>query len=82
MLQTGRTALEGKAADLERDEQVQEIYLGGAHCPWRARCAVGMTPHAKSRRHYQAAERVPQSSRVAICAPSTSDLSFAHMIVG
>jgi len=28
VLQTGRTALEGKAADLEQDEQVQEIYLG------------------------------------------------------
>ena len=28
VLQTGRVALEGKAADLERDEQVQEIYLG------------------------------------------------------
>jgi branched-chain amino acid transport system ATP-binding protein len=28
VLQTGRTVLEGKAADLERDEQVQEIYLG------------------------------------------------------
>jgi hypothetical protein len=29
-----------------------------------------------------AAERRPQSSRVAILAPSTSDLSLAHMIVG
>ena len=28
VLQTGRTVLEGKAADLENDEQVQEIYLG------------------------------------------------------
>jgi branched-chain amino acid transport system ATP-binding protein len=28
VLQTGRTVLEGKAADLEKDEQVQEIYLG------------------------------------------------------
>ncbi len=28
VLQTGRTVLEGKAADLERNEQVQEIYLG------------------------------------------------------
>jgi branched-chain amino acid transport system ATP-binding protein len=28
VLQTGRVALEGKATDLERDEQVQEIYLG------------------------------------------------------
>jgi branched-chain amino acid transport system ATP-binding protein len=28
VLQTGRTVLEGKAADLERDERVQEIYLG------------------------------------------------------
>ena len=28
VLQTGRTVLEGKAVDLEKDEQVQEIYLG------------------------------------------------------
>ena len=28
VLQTGRIAVEGKAADLERNEQVQEIYLG------------------------------------------------------
>jgi branched-chain amino acid transport system ATP-binding protein len=28
VLQTGRTVLEGKAADLEQDAQVQEIYLG------------------------------------------------------
>jgi branched-chain amino acid transport system ATP-binding protein len=28
VLQTGRTVLEGKAADLEQDRQVQEIYLG------------------------------------------------------
>jgi branched-chain amino acid transport system ATP-binding protein len=28
VLQTGRTVLEGKAADLEKNEQVQEIYLG------------------------------------------------------
>jgi branched-chain amino acid transport system ATP-binding protein len=28
VLQTGRTVLEGKAADLENDAQVQEIYLG------------------------------------------------------
>ena len=28
VLQTGRTVLEGKAADLENDPQVQEIYLG------------------------------------------------------
>lgn len=28
VLQTGRIALEGNAADLERNEQVQEIYLG------------------------------------------------------
>ena len=28
VLQTGRTALEGNAVDLENDEQVQEIYLG------------------------------------------------------
>jgi branched-chain amino acid transport system ATP-binding protein len=28
VLQTGRTVLEGKAAELEKDEQVQEIYLG------------------------------------------------------
>jgi branched-chain amino acid transport system ATP-binding protein len=28
VLQTGRTVLEGNAADLENDEQVQEIYLG------------------------------------------------------
>jgi branched-chain amino acid transport system ATP-binding protein len=28
VLQTGRIALEGKAADLEQNEQVQEIYLG------------------------------------------------------
>jgi branched-chain amino acid transport system ATP-binding protein len=28
VLQTGRTVLEGKAADLEQNEQVQEIYLG------------------------------------------------------
>ncbi|MCP4615449.1 MAG: ABC transporter ATP-binding protein [Bradyrhizobium sp.] len=28
VLQTGRTVLEGSAADLEKDEQVQEIYLG------------------------------------------------------
>jgi branched-chain amino acid transport system ATP-binding protein len=28
VLQTGRIALEGKAADLEKDEHVQEIYLG------------------------------------------------------
>ena len=28
VLQTGRTVLEGKAEDLERNEQVQEIYLG------------------------------------------------------
>jgi branched-chain amino acid transport system ATP-binding protein len=28
VLQTGRTVLEGKAADLEKDQQVQEIYLG------------------------------------------------------
>ena len=28
VLQTGRTVLEGKADDLERNEQVQEIYLG------------------------------------------------------
>jgi branched-chain amino acid transport system ATP-binding protein len=28
VLQTGRTVLEGKAADLENNEQVQEIYLG------------------------------------------------------
>ena len=35
VLQTGRTVLEGKAADLENDEQVQEIYLGvrGADLP-------------------------------------------------
>jgi branched-chain amino acid transport system ATP-binding protein len=30
VLQTGRTVLEGKAVDLEKDEQVQEIYLGMA----------------------------------------------------
>jgi branched-chain amino acid transport system ATP-binding protein len=28
VLQTGRIALEGPAADLERNEHVQEIYLG------------------------------------------------------
>jgi branched-chain amino acid transport system ATP-binding protein len=28
VLQTGRTVLEGKAEDLEKNEQVQEIYLG------------------------------------------------------
>src|SRR5690348_14225197 len=28
VLQTGRTVLEGKAVDLEKNEQVQEIYLG------------------------------------------------------
>jgi branched-chain amino acid transport system ATP-binding protein len=28
VLQTGRTVLEGKGADLEKNEQVQEIYLG------------------------------------------------------
>ena len=28
VLQTGRTVLEGKAIDLEKNEQVQEIYLG------------------------------------------------------
>jgi branched-chain amino acid transport system ATP-binding protein len=28
VLQTGRVALEGKAADLQRNEKVQEIYLG------------------------------------------------------
>src|SRR5262249_61723319 len=28
VLQTGRTVLEGKAGDLEQNEQVQEIYLG------------------------------------------------------
>jgi branched-chain amino acid transport system ATP-binding protein len=28
VLQTGRIAVEGKAADLEQDQQVQEIYLG------------------------------------------------------
>ena len=28
VLRTGRTVLEGKAADLEKNEQVQEIYLG------------------------------------------------------
>jgi branched-chain amino acid transport system ATP-binding protein len=28
VLQTGRTVLEGRAADLEQNEQVQEIYLG------------------------------------------------------
>jgi len=28
VLQTGRIALEGSAADLERNEQVREIYLG------------------------------------------------------
>ena len=28
VLQTGRIALEGPAAELERNEQVQEIYLG------------------------------------------------------
>src|SRR5204863_6150075 len=33
VLQTGRTVLEGKAADLEKNEQVQEIYLGIATQP-------------------------------------------------
>jgi branched-chain amino acid transport system ATP-binding protein len=33
VLQTGRTVLEGKAADLEKNEQVQEIYLGIATHP-------------------------------------------------
>jgi len=33
VLQTGRTVLEGKAADLEKNEQVQEIYLGIATRP-------------------------------------------------
>ena len=28
VLQTGRTVLEGKAADLENNDQVREIYLG------------------------------------------------------
>jgi branched-chain amino acid transport system ATP-binding protein len=28
VLQTGRVALEGPAAQLQRDEKVQEIYLG------------------------------------------------------
>jgi branched-chain amino acid transport system ATP-binding protein len=28
VLQTGRTVLEGKAADLESNDQVREIYLG------------------------------------------------------
>jgi branched-chain amino acid transport system ATP-binding protein len=28
VLQTGRIALEGPAADLEKNEQVREIYLG------------------------------------------------------
>ena len=28
VLQTGRIALEGKASDLQRNEQVREIYLG------------------------------------------------------
>jgi branched-chain amino acid transport system ATP-binding protein len=28
VLQTGRTVLEGRAVDLEKNEQVQEIYLG------------------------------------------------------
>jgi branched-chain amino acid transport system ATP-binding protein len=28
VLQTGRIALQGQAAELERDEHVQEIYLG------------------------------------------------------
>ena len=28
VLQTGRAVLEGKGADLEKNEQVQEIYLG------------------------------------------------------
>jgi hypothetical protein len=28
VLQTGRIALEGPAAELERNEKVQEIYLG------------------------------------------------------
>jgi ABC-type branched-subunit amino acid transport system ATPase component len=28
VLQTGRIALEGPAAELERNEQVREIYLG------------------------------------------------------
>jgi branched-chain amino acid transport system ATP-binding protein len=28
VLQTGRTVLEGKAEELEKNEQVQEIYLG------------------------------------------------------
>jgi branched-chain amino acid transport system ATP-binding protein len=37
VLQTGRVALKGKAADLERDEQVQEIYLGLG-----ARAAAGL----------------------------------------
>ncbi len=33
VLQTGRTVLEGKAADLENDPQVQEIYLGVSAAP-------------------------------------------------
>ena len=33
VLQTGRTVLEGKGADLEKNEQVQEIYLGIATQP-------------------------------------------------
>jgi branched-chain amino acid transport system ATP-binding protein len=39
VLQTGRTVLEGSGADLEKNEQVQEIYLGIATQP-----ATGDTP--------------------------------------
>jgi branched-chain amino acid transport system ATP-binding protein len=42
VLQTGRTVLEGKAADLERDERVQEIYLGIR--------AARANPHGEERR--------------------------------
>ncbi len=41
VLQTGNIALEGPAADLERNEQVQEIYLGIRYAPLFSACGRG-----------------------------------------
>src|SRR5262249_57475237 len=60
VLQTGRTVLEGKAVDLEKNEQVQEIYLGiGTRAGAEGAKRSSGTRTRPRRRHFDALPHPP-----------------------
>ena len=81
VLQTGRIALEGPAAELEKNEQVREIYLGIARPPRPDKTVDATRVIAKAAAYLEAAARLHVVFRTARGIASDQRLAWSMAVI-